>query len=184
MWQYNVWPLAPFFLYVSLFSISFKKRSRIYPAVTHNLSCFFFNAGHIGRSYSDRCLEILTGLLALKQEHITSGKPHHHPTQPALFTLKKCHSYLFVLSCGADNAWSGVGVSSVQWYGMFGSRGLWGDSARQPGKTQSGTTETSTRMLHIKLSTCHEAFTLLLKMEWNYSLEQLLMFELNQLTEY
>lgn len=32
-------------------------------------------AGRIGRSYSDRCLEILTGLLALKQEHITSGKP-------------------------------------------------------------------------------------------------------------
>lgn len=36
-------------------------------------------AGRIGRSHSDRCLEILTGLLALKQEHITSGKtlsPH------------------------------------------------------------------------------------------------------------
>ncbi|KAM9350378.1 AP-4 complex subunit beta-1 [Symphorus nematophorus] len=29
--------------------------------------------GRIGRSYSDRCLEILTGLLALKQEHITSA---------------------------------------------------------------------------------------------------------------
>ncbi|KAF7663919.1 hypothetical protein LDENG_00194610 [Lucifuga dentata] len=29
--------------------------------------------GHIGRSYSDRCLEILTGLLGLKQEHITSA---------------------------------------------------------------------------------------------------------------
>ncbi|CAL8326292.1 unnamed protein product [Merluccius merluccius] len=28
--------------------------------------------GRIGRSYSDRCLEILTGLLGLKQEHITS----------------------------------------------------------------------------------------------------------------
>ncbi|KAK2850967.1 hypothetical protein Q5P01_007243 [Channa striata] len=29
--------------------------------------------GRIGRSYSDRCLEILTGLLGLKQEHITSA---------------------------------------------------------------------------------------------------------------
>ncbi|XP_034027965.1 AP-4 complex subunit beta-1 [Thalassophryne amazonica] len=29
--------------------------------------------GCIGRSYSDRCLEILTGLLGLKQEHITSA---------------------------------------------------------------------------------------------------------------
>ncbi|KAM9750715.1 AP-4 complex subunit beta-1 [Menidia menidia] len=29
--------------------------------------------GHIARSYSDRCLEILTGLLALKQDHITSA---------------------------------------------------------------------------------------------------------------
>ncbi|XP_070825507.1 AP-4 complex subunit beta-1 [Chaetodon trifascialis] len=29
--------------------------------------------GRIGRSYSDCCLEILTGLLALKQEHITSA---------------------------------------------------------------------------------------------------------------
>uniref|UniRef100_A0A3P9I2U4 AP complex subunit beta n=1 Tax=Oryzias latipes TaxID=8090 RepID=A0A3P9I2U4_ORYLA len=29
--------------------------------------------GHIGRSYSDRCLEILTGLLGLKQDHITSA---------------------------------------------------------------------------------------------------------------
>ncbi|XP_063750252.1 AP-4 complex subunit beta-1 [Eleginops maclovinus] len=29
--------------------------------------------GGIGRSYSDRCLEILTGLLGLKQEHITSA---------------------------------------------------------------------------------------------------------------
>lgn len=29
--------------------------------------------GRIGRSYSDSCLEILTGLLALKQEHITSA---------------------------------------------------------------------------------------------------------------
>ncbi|XP_073326219.1 AP-4 complex subunit beta-1 [Pagrus major] len=29
--------------------------------------------GRIGRSHSDRCLEILTGLLALKQEHITSA---------------------------------------------------------------------------------------------------------------
>ncbi|XP_045913185.1 AP-4 complex subunit beta-1 isoform X2 [Micropterus dolomieu] len=28
--------------------------------------------GRIGRSYSDRCLEILTGLLGLRQEHITS----------------------------------------------------------------------------------------------------------------
>ncbi|KAM6976979.1 AP-4 complex subunit beta-1 [Aplochiton taeniatus] len=28
--------------------------------------------GRIGRSYSDQCLEILTGLLGLKQEHITS----------------------------------------------------------------------------------------------------------------
>lgn len=38
-------------------------------------------AGRIGRSHSDRCLEILTELLALKQEHITSGKtlsPHIH----------------------------------------------------------------------------------------------------------
>ncbi|XP_047426952.1 AP-4 complex subunit beta-1 [Mugil cephalus] len=29
--------------------------------------------GRIGRSYSDRCLEILTGLLGLKQDHITSA---------------------------------------------------------------------------------------------------------------
>ncbi|KAM8830339.1 AP-4 complex subunit beta-1 isoform 1-T1 [Synchiropus picturatus] len=29
--------------------------------------------GHIGRSYSDKCLDILTGLLGLKQEHITSA---------------------------------------------------------------------------------------------------------------
>eukprot|EP00064_Thunnus_orientalis_P003663 superscaffoldBa00000310_g3674 len=29
--------------------------------------------GRIGRSYSDRCLEILTGLLGLKQEHVTSA---------------------------------------------------------------------------------------------------------------
>ncbi|KAL6120188.1 ap4b1 [Pungitius sinensis] len=29
--------------------------------------------GRIGRSYSDKCLEILTGLLGLKQEHITSA---------------------------------------------------------------------------------------------------------------
>ncbi|XP_011618067.2 AP-4 complex subunit beta-1 isoform X2 [Takifugu rubripes] len=29
--------------------------------------------GRVGRSYSDRCLEILTGLLVLKQEHITSA---------------------------------------------------------------------------------------------------------------
>ncbi|XP_054645096.1 AP-4 complex subunit beta-1 isoform X2 [Dunckerocampus dactyliophorus] len=29
--------------------------------------------GRIGRSYSDRCLKILTGLLGLKQEHITSA---------------------------------------------------------------------------------------------------------------
>ncbi|XP_068194281.1 AP-4 complex subunit beta-1 isoform X2 [Antennarius striatus] len=29
--------------------------------------------GRIGRSYSDKCLEILTGLLSLKQEHITSA---------------------------------------------------------------------------------------------------------------
>ncbi|KAM3618550.1 uncharacterized protein V6R79_021700 [Siganus canaliculatus] len=29
--------------------------------------------GRIGRSYSDSCLQILTGLLALKQEHITSA---------------------------------------------------------------------------------------------------------------
>lgn len=29
--------------------------------------------GRIGRSYSDRCLQILTGLLGLKQEHITSA---------------------------------------------------------------------------------------------------------------
>ncbi|KAM9785899.1 LOW QUALITY PROTEIN: AP-4 complex subunit beta-1 [Neosynchiropus ocellatus] len=29
--------------------------------------------GGIGRSYSDKCLEILTGLLGLKQEHITSA---------------------------------------------------------------------------------------------------------------
>uniref|UniRef100_H3CM05 Adaptor related protein complex 4 subunit beta 1 n=1 Tax=Tetraodon nigroviridis TaxID=99883 RepID=H3CM05_TETNG len=29
--------------------------------------------GRVGRSYSDRCLDILTGLLALKQEHITSA---------------------------------------------------------------------------------------------------------------
>lgn len=35
-------------------------------------------SGRVGRSYSDRCLEILTGLLALKQEHITSGKTSTH----------------------------------------------------------------------------------------------------------
>uniref|UniRef100_A0A3B4FLR5 AP-4 complex subunit beta-1-like n=1 Tax=Pundamilia nyererei TaxID=303518 RepID=A0A3B4FLR5_9CICH len=29
--------------------------------------------GRIGRSYSDRCLQILTGLLGLKQDHITSA---------------------------------------------------------------------------------------------------------------
>ncbi|XP_062397535.1 AP-4 complex subunit beta-1 isoform X1 [Sardina pilchardus] len=29
--------------------------------------------GHIGRTYSEKCLDILTGLLGLKQEHITSA---------------------------------------------------------------------------------------------------------------
>lgn len=38
-------------------------------------------AGQIGRSYSDRCVEILTELLALKQEHITSGDPTHTHTE-------------------------------------------------------------------------------------------------------
>lgn len=33
-----------------------------------------FLAGRIARTYSEKCLDILTGLLALKQEHITSGK--------------------------------------------------------------------------------------------------------------
>lgn len=45
-------------------------------------------AGRIGRSYSDRCLEILTGLLGLKQEHITSGKTLP-PTLTAFFV---CYS--------------------------------------------------------------------------------------------
>lgn len=39
----------------------------------------FLWIGRIGRSYSDRCLHILTGLLALKQEHITSGNPPPPP---------------------------------------------------------------------------------------------------------
>lgn len=34
-------------------------------------------SGRVGRSYSDPCLEILTGLLALKQDHITAGKTLH-----------------------------------------------------------------------------------------------------------
>ena len=38
--------------------------------------CLSWCSGRIGRSYSDQCLEILTGLLGLKQEHITSGNTH------------------------------------------------------------------------------------------------------------
>ena len=36
--------------------------------------CTLFSVGRIGRTYSEKCLDILTGLLGLKQEHITSGK--------------------------------------------------------------------------------------------------------------
>lgn len=43
-------------------------------AMTLVIYLLMLRAGRVGRSYSDRCLDILTGLLALKQEHITSGR--------------------------------------------------------------------------------------------------------------
>lgn len=42
-----------------------------------NKATLLFSEGHIGRTYSEKCLDILTGLLGLKQEHITSGKKGH-----------------------------------------------------------------------------------------------------------
>jgi len=40
--------------------------------VLYYVQCFSFQ-GRIARTYSEKCLDILTGLLALKQDHITSG---------------------------------------------------------------------------------------------------------------
>lgn len=77
-------------------------------------------AGRIGRSYSDRCLQILTGLLGLKQDHITSGKNissttshiqysiHTNSFMNWFFTLSphflSLYSPATLLSGGADNA--------------------------------------------------------------------------------
>lgn len=60
-------------------------------------------AGRIGRSYSDRCLDILTGLLALKQEHITSGK-----TWPFTHTLlvRRLRQQTTVCCCRHNNSHS------------------------------------------------------------------------------
>lgn len=55
-------------------------------------------AGRIGRSYSDRCLQILTGLLGLKQDHITSGK-NISSTTPR-HTVQYTHKQLHALRAG------------------------------------------------------------------------------------
>lgn len=52
-------------------------------------------AGRIGRSYSDRCLQILTGLLGLKQDHITSGKNISSTTSHIQYSI---HTNSFMLS--------------------------------------------------------------------------------------
>lgn len=107
----------------------------------HSLSCVILSAfvpGRIGRSYNDKCLEILTGLLGLKQEHITSGKTCSNSMNTkhaavcqfwsrfSFFMAARQKKNLITKSLplslyfsapptsgGADDAWPGLGVSSV-----------------------------------------------------------------------
>lgn len=77
-------------------------------------------SGRIGRSYSDKCLEILTGLLGLKQDQITSGI-NHLPLGERVdhsFIVTLCFS-LSALPCSPQRwcrrygTWSGCVLSVV-----------------------------------------------------------------------
>uniref|UniRef100_A0A3Q1JRF2 AP complex subunit beta n=1 Tax=Anabas testudineus TaxID=64144 RepID=A0A3Q1JRF2_ANATE len=78
--------------------------------------------GRIGRSYSDRCLGILTGLLGLKQEHITSAVVQ--TMRDLVWVCPQCSSTVCLALEGCEEALQdSQGRQALLWLlGVYGER--------------------------------------------------------------
>ncbi|XP_035500466.2 AP-4 complex subunit beta-1 isoform X2 [Scophthalmus maximus] len=78
--------------------------------------------GHIGRSYSDRCLEILIGLLGLKQEHITSAVVQ--TMRDLVWVCPQCSDTVCLAVEGCEETLQdGQGRQALLWLlGVYGER--------------------------------------------------------------
>ncbi|XP_069025350.1 AP-4 complex subunit beta-1 [Embiotoca jacksoni] len=78
--------------------------------------------GRIGRSYSDKCLEILTGLLGLKQDHITSAVVQ--TMRDLVWVCPQCSDTVcFALEGCEETLQDGQGRQALLWLlGVYGER--------------------------------------------------------------
>ncbi|XP_034552520.1 AP-4 complex subunit beta-1 [Notolabrus celidotus] len=78
--------------------------------------------GRIGRSYSDKCLEILTGLLGLKQDHITSAVVQ--TMRDLVWVCPQCSDTVCVALEGCeDTLQDSQGRQALLWLlGVYGER--------------------------------------------------------------
>ncbi|XP_028265208.1 AP-4 complex subunit beta-1 [Parambassis ranga] len=78
--------------------------------------------GRIGRSYSDRCLEILTGLLGLKQDHITSAVVQ--TMRDLIWVCPQCSDTVcFALEGSEETLQDAEGRQALLWLlGVYGER--------------------------------------------------------------
>lgn len=82
------------------------------------LTCTWFgvSAGNIARTYTEQCVGILTELLGLQQEHITSGNPPHVVCLAYAFRKWLCWGF-WSQTPGSERhlAFNLIGIVLVEW---------------------------------------------------------------------